>query len=189
MAGPGADRRAGAKIAPERPYRVCRGLNRTGRRREGGGKTYLIWHRGASSVTRNARAEVRYRSKITTLLSHTSVRTLILGVDQAGRIVQHDRNAQEILASTGGTLLGTHLSDLVVETPIPGMPLSSLLEAAKAGREATAVLTLKSQRSGPIDTVVTLQPMRGNTDGCPSALAILRMPPPSVEQFLDPALM
>ncbi len=103
--------------------------------------------------------------------------------------MQHDRNAQEILASTDGALLGTHLSDLVVETPIPGMPLTSLLEAAKAGREATAVLTLKSQRSGPIDTVVTLQPMRGNGDGCPSALAILRMPPPSVEQFLDPALM
>jgi serine phosphatase RsbU (regulator of sigma subunit) len=126
---------------------------------------------------------------ITTLLSHTSVRTLILGVDQAGRIVQHDRNAQEILAPTGGTLLGTHLSDLVVETPVPSMPLTSLLEAAKAGREATAVLTLRSQRSSPIDTVVTLQPMRGGTDGCPSALAILRMPPPSVEQFLDPALM
>jgi GAF domain-containing protein len=85
-------------------------------------------------------------------------------------------------------LLGTHLSDLVVETPVPGMPLNSLLEAAKAGREATAVLTLRSQRSSPIDTVVTLQPMRGG-NGCPSALAILRMPPPSVEQFLDPALM
>ena len=31
--------------------------------------------------------------------------------------------------------------------------------------------------------------MRGDSDACPSALAILRMPPPSVEQFLDPALM
>src|SRR5215471_17674191 len=188
MAGPGADRRAGAKIAPERPYRVCRGLNRTGRRPGRGGKTYLIWHGGASTVTRKAGTEVGYRSKITTLLSHTSVRTLILGVDQAGRIVQHDRNAQEILATSGGALLGTHLSDLVVETPVPGMPLNSLLEAATAGREATAVLTLRSQRSSPIDTVVTLQPMRGG-NGCPSALAILRMPPPSVEQFLDPALM
>ena len=69
------------------------------------------------------------------------------------------------------------------------MPLSSLLEAAKGGREATAVLTLRSQRSSPIDTVVTLQPMRGGDNGCPTALAILRMPPPSVEQFLDPALM
>jgi serine phosphatase RsbU (regulator of sigma subunit)/anti-sigma regulatory factor (Ser/Thr protein kinase) len=116
------------------------------------------------------------------------VRTLILGVDQAGRIVQHDRNAQEILAPASGTLLGTHLSELVVGTTVAGMPLNSLLEAAKAGREATAVLTLRSQRSSPIDTVVTLQPMRGG-NGCPSALAILRMPPPSVEQFLDPALM
>jgi len=109
-------------------------------------------------------------------------------VDQDGRIVQHDRNAQEILAAPDGALLGSQLSDLVVETAIPGMPLSSLLEAAKAGREATAVLTLRSQRNSPIDTVVTLQPMRGG-NGCPAALAILRMPPPSVEQFLDPALM
>ncbi len=70
-----------------------------------------------------------------------------------------------------------------------GTPLNSLLDAVKGGREATAVLTFKAQRSNPIDTVVTLQPMRGDTEGCPSALAILRMPPPSVEQFLDPALM
>ncbi len=67
------------------------------------------------------------------------------------------------------------------------MPLTSLLDAAKAGREATAVLTLRAQRGGPIDAVVTVQPMRGGKAG--SALAIVRMPPPSVEQFVDPALM
>jgi serine phosphatase RsbU (regulator of sigma subunit) len=116
------------------------------------------------------------------------VRTLILGVDAAGRIVQHDRNAQEILAPPNGTLLGTHLSEIVVSTAAGGTPLDSLLSAASTGRDATAVLTLKSQRSSPIDAVVTVQPMRGG-DGSPAALAILRMPPPSVEQFLDPALM
>src|SRR5690349_5437622 len=135
--GPGRIRRAGAWIAPERAHRTWLRLKRRRQRPGQGGKTFLIWHRSASPVTRNAGAEVGYRSKITTLLSHTSVRTLILGVDQAGRIVQHDRNAQEILATSGGALLGTHLSDLVVETPVPGMPLNSLLEAAKAGREAT----------------------------------------------------
>jgi serine phosphatase RsbU (regulator of sigma subunit) len=117
------------------------------------------------------------------------VRTLILGVDPAGRVVQHDRNSKEVLDPPNGSLLGTHLSDLVVSNSPTGTPLNSLLEAVKGGREATAVLTFKAQRSNPIDTVVTLQPMRGDSDACPSALAILRMPPPSVEQFLDPALM
>ena len=117
------------------------------------------------------------------------MRTLILGVDPAGRIVQHDRNAKEVLDPPNGSLLGTHLSDLVVGNSPAGTPLNSLLDAVKGGREATAVLTFKAQRSNPIDTVVTLQPMRGDSDACPSALAILRMPPPSVEQFLDPALM
>ena len=117
------------------------------------------------------------------------MRTLILGVDPAGRVVQHDRNAKEVLDPPDGSLLGTHLSDLVVGNSPTGTPLNSLLDAVKGGREATAVLTFKAQRSNPIDTVVTLQPMRGDTEGCPSALAILRMPPPSVEQFLDPALM
>ena len=35
--------------------------------------------------------------KITSLLSNVSVRTLILGIDETGRIIQHDRNAPEIL--------------------------------------------------------------------------------------------
>jgi len=124
---------------------------------------------------------------ITALANHTSVRTLILGIDPAGRIVQHDRSAQEILAPSNGSLLGAELADLVVSSAAPGVPLASLLDAAKLGREATAVLTLRAQRGSPIDAVVTVQPMHGS-DGS-SALAIVRMPPPSVEQFLDPAVM
>jgi serine phosphatase RsbU (regulator of sigma subunit) len=125
---------------------------------------------------------------IAALSSYTSVRTLILGIDLAGRIVQHDRNSADILAAPSGSLLGTALSDLLVTAPAPGMPLDSLLDAAKAGREATAVLTLRAQRSNPIDAVVTVQPMQGG-NGTAAALAIVRMPPPTVEQFLDPALM
>ncbi|HEY6279765.1 MAG TPA: SpoIIE family protein phosphatase [Streptosporangiaceae bacterium] len=67
-------------------------------------------------------------------------------------------------------------------------PLSGLLEAAHAGREATAVITVRTRRFDPVDAVVTIQPMRGN-DQSISALVIMRMPPPSDEQFLDPALM
>ena len=140
-----------------------------------------------NDLTRNYQEHVGYRAGIAALLTHTSVRTLILGIDSAGRIVQHDRNAPEILAPAKGKLLGSDLAGLVVGGASGGMPLASLLDAAKAGREATTVLTLRARRGGPIDAVVTVQPMRGGKGN--SALAIVRMPPPSVEQFLDPALM
>jgi PAS domain-containing protein len=114
------------------------------------------------------------------------VRTLILGIDPAGRIVWHDRNAQEVLDAPGGALLGAPLDDLVVGGAA-GTPLPGLLEAGRAGREATAVLTLRAQRSDPIDAVVTVQAIDGQ-DGR-SALVIVRIPPASPERFLDPAVM
>ncbi len=132
--------------------------------------------------------EIGYRSKITALLSHTSVRTLILGIDQSGRIIQHDRNAQELLAPPGESLLGANLSDLVTAPAEAGASLKGLLDAARNGREATAVLALRTRRYDPVNAVVSIQPMRGDNDSI-SALVIMRMPPPSDEQFLDPALM
>jgi hypothetical protein len=44
----------------------------------------------------------------------SSVRTLILGIDYDGRIVQHDRNVPRILAREPDELLGAQLSDLTV---------------------------------------------------------------------------
>ena len=44
--------------------------------------------------------------------ANTSVRTLILGIDRSGRIVQHDRTAPKILARDTDDLLGVHLSDI-----------------------------------------------------------------------------
>jgi serine phosphatase RsbU (regulator of sigma subunit) len=126
--------------------------------------------------------------RITAPLPPISVRTLIVGIDPAGRVVQHDRNAQEVLAPATGALLGAHLSDLVAATTGPAAPLASLLDAAKGGREATAMLTLRAQRGEPIDAVVTVQPMQGS-NGHTAALAIMRVPSAVVEQFLDPALM
>ena len=140
------------------------------------------------AVTRSHQGEIRYRSEITALLSHTSGRTLIIGIDQAGRINQHDRSSLEILAPPGEALIGAHLSDLVTAPAEPGSPLQGLLDAARSGREATAVLTLRTGRSDPVDAVVSIQPMRGSDDVI-SALVIMRMPPPADEQFLDPALM
>ncbi len=44
--------------------------------------------------------------------ANPSVRTLILGIDRSGTIVQHDRTAPTILAREPGDLLGAHLSDI-----------------------------------------------------------------------------
>ena len=149
---------------------------------------HLLSRNCVPAVTRSHQGEIRYRSEITALLSHTSARTLIIGIDQAGRINQHDRSSLEILALPGEALLGAHLSDLVTAPVEPGSPLQGLLDAARSGREATAVLTLRTGRSDPVDAVVSIQPMRGSDDVI-SALVIMRMPPPADEQFLDPALM
>jgi serine phosphatase RsbU (regulator of sigma subunit)/anti-sigma regulatory factor (Ser/Thr protein kinase) len=125
---------------------------------------------------------------ISGLPSPSSVRTLILGIDPAGRIVQHDRSAPGILHFTGEVLLGTSLADLVNEPGETGINVASLLEAAGAGREATAVLSLRTRRNCAAEAVVTVQPMQDAGHDL-AALVIMRLPPPADEQFLDPALM
>src|SRR5262245_2130011 len=85
-----------------------------------------------------------------------------------------------------GALLGAPLGDLVIGRAAETLR-SGLLDASRSGREATAVLTLRAQRSDPIDAVVTVQAIDGH-DGR-SALAIVRIPPASTERFLDPAVM
>ena len=52
--------------------------------------------------------------EVNALISSVSVRALILGIDPAGRIVWHDRTAQEMLDPPGGALLGAPLGDLVL---------------------------------------------------------------------------
>jgi serine phosphatase RsbU (regulator of sigma subunit) len=126
--------------------------------------------------------------EITALLSNTSARTLILGIDQSGRIVQHDRNAPEILAHEQESLAGTPLADLIAGPTGPGSPLHGLLDAAESGREATAVLSVQLHRLKPVDAVASVQPMQGD-DPELTSLVILRMPPPGDERFVDPALM
>ena len=52
-------------------------------------------------------------SDISALLSSTSARTLTVGVDKAGVILQHDRAAGEILAQAPEPLLGVELGSLI----------------------------------------------------------------------------
>ncbi|MGH3263120.1 MAG: hypothetical protein ACRDNS_14105, partial [Trebonia sp.] len=75
--------------------------------------------------------------------ANTSVRTLILGIDRGGRIVQHDRTAPKVLARSTDDLLGVHLSDITANPsdPATGFAISILLDAMKSDREGNTVLT------------------------------------------------
>jgi len=148
----------------------------------------------------------------------TSVRTIILGIDYDGRIVQHDRNAPQILAREPEELLGAHLSDLTAgvaqSTAAQGSTaqgnsaqgnsaqgnshaaraadgvaaVSGLLEAIRSDREGSAMLTIDTRDGYRTDAVVTVHPMRAGETSL-AALALLRIPAPRAERFIDPALM
>jgi serine phosphatase RsbU (regulator of sigma subunit) len=129
---------------------------------------------------------------------NSSVRTLILGIDRTGRIVQHDRTAPKILARSSSDLLGVHLNDITSNGVERGAGVSSgrsgqkeavttLLEAVKADREGNAVLTLSLAGGGTAEAVVTAKPMQGDSDV--AAFVILQIPVPNAERFVDPAVM
>src|ERR1700689_3795749 len=100
----------------------------------------------------------------------SSVRTVILGIDYDGRIVQHDRNAPQILAREPEELLGAQLSDLISSgaqgnSPQENSPgvrqaeglvaVSGLLDAIRSDREASAMLTIDTRDGYPAEAVVT----------------------------------
>jgi serine phosphatase RsbU (regulator of sigma subunit)/anti-sigma regulatory factor (Ser/Thr protein kinase) len=124
---------------------------------------------------------------ISALLSSTSARTLTVGVDKAGVILQHDRAAGEILAQAPEPLLGVELGSLITGSSY-GSGLPGLIDAACSDREGTAVLSVKTANGHDADAVVTVQPVR-SADPRLVALIILRIAPPSEERFLDPAVM
>jgi anti-sigma regulatory factor (Ser/Thr protein kinase) len=128
-----------------------------------------------------------------------SVRTLILGIDRTGRIVQHDRTAPKILARSSDDLLGVNLSDITAaQSKDGGKPISpdqgatlvvaSLLEAIKADREANDMLSIALADGTIASSVVSARPMQaGGSDV--AALVILQIPIPSGERFIEPGLM
>jgi hypothetical protein len=138
----------------------------------------------------------------------SSVRTLILGIDYDGRIVQHDRNAAKILARKPDDLLGAQLIELTSAgahgvgahgaSPDGNAPagrqadakaaVAGLLEAIRSDREGSAMLTIDTRDGLPAEAVVTVHPMRAGGTSL-AALALLRIPAPNSERFVDPALM
>jgi Stage II sporulation protein E (SpoIIE)/Histidine kinase-like ATPase domain/PAS fold len=133
----------------------------------------------------------------------SSVRTLILGIDYDGRIVQHDRNAAKILARKPEDLLGAQLIELLSASTQPNgahanspaarqvdgaAAVAGLLEAIRSDREGSAMLTIDTRDGRPAEAVVTVHPMRAGGTSL-AALALLRIPAPKQERFVDPALM
>ena len=127
-------------------------------------------------------------TEISALLSNASARTLTLGIDKTGRVLQHDRNSADMLAYPGDALLGTELGSLLAGPSSHTIALEGLLSAALSGREGTAVLTFRTRDGDPLDSVVTIQPMR-SCDPSLIGLVLIRIPPPSEGRFLDPAVM
>ncbi len=139
----------------------------------------------------------------------SSVRTLILGIDYDGRIVQHDRNADRILARKPEDLLGAQLIELTsgahgnhaagdqaqaqanshaARPADAAAAVAGLLEAIRSDREGSAMLTIDTRDGIPAEAVVTVYPMRAGGTSL-AALALLRIPAPNSERFVDPALM
>jgi len=128
-----------------------------------------------------------------------SVRTLILGIDRTGRIVQHDRTAPKILARSSDDLLGVNLADITATQPKDGgtpvspdkgatLVVAGLLEAIKSDREANDMLSIALADGTVASSVVTARPMSaGGSDV--SAFVILQIPIPSGERFIEPGLM
>ncbi|QFG26396.1 ATP-binding SpoIIE family protein phosphatase [Actinomadura sp. WMMB 499] len=112
----------------------------------------------------------------------SSTRILILGLDWAGRILQFDRNAAAVLSADPDGLLGAGLDEV-----IPGAR-EPLLEAARAGRERTAMLALETAEGAVLDAVVTVHPMSGGAPDL-AALAVIKVPVPLADRFADPAVI
>src|SRR6266702_7184664 len=132
----------------------------------------------------------------------SSVRTLILGIDYDGHIVQHDRNAAKILARKPDDLLGAQLIELTsaashADNAQPSADgaqgnqanshggrqadaaaaVAMLLEAIRSDREGSAMLTIDTRDGIPAEAVVTVHPMRADGTSL-AALALLRIPAP-----------
>src|SRR5258708_24051839 len=110
---------------------------------------------GGASVASAVAAEV------STALANTSTRTLLLGIDKAGRIRQHDRGAGDVLSTEPGALIGTELASLLAAPDGPAAAtLHGLVDGAMSDRESTTVLAVRTANGAAADAIVTIQPIR-----------------------------
>src|SRR5215468_8372837 len=143
-----------------------------------------------SLVTAGKRDSRRAAPPPVNVTLNSSVRTLILGIDRSGRIVQHDHTTPKILAGSSGDLLGVQLADITAagHGKSENDAVATLLDAVKAEREGNAVLTIALANGGTAEAIVSAKPMQTG-GGSVAAFVILQIPVPSAERFVDPALM
>jgi serine phosphatase RsbU (regulator of sigma subunit)/anti-sigma regulatory factor (Ser/Thr protein kinase) len=116
----------------------------------------------------------------------SATRTLVLGIDSTGQVVQSGQNAPAVLGYQPADLLGKPTGALVDDEPKTKEDLDGLLEAVASGQERTVVLAVRRADESVADAVVTAQPMVA--DGVRALLHIRVALPPS-ERFQDPAHM
>lgn len=116
----------------------------------------------------------------------SSARALILGLDEAGRIVDHDRPAAALLDGAGGSLLGTEFASLVADR-LQAESFGEYLDAVRAGRDVTTVVKIRAPQLGQADAVVTLQPVSSSTGL--AVRVIVRISPPAEGRFADMEVM
>ncbi|HEY7489323.1 MAG TPA: SpoIIE family protein phosphatase [Streptosporangiaceae bacterium] len=125
-------------------------------------------------------------------------RTLVLGIDASGTVVQCGQNAHGVLGRAPEEVLSLKLSDLVAD---PGGQLDTLLDAVGSEQERTAMLqvmrtgdpvgndeSVEVRTETAIDAIVTVQPMLAAEDKL-AGLVHIRVALPSSERFLDPGMM
>ncbi len=128
-------------------------------------------------------------AEVSAVLANTSTRTLILGIDKTGRIRQHDRSAGDVLSAEPGALIGTELASLLASSGERfAVALQGLIDGACSDREGTTVLPFATASGAVADAVVTIQPVR-SADPELAAQVIMRIAPPVLERFVDPAVM
>ena len=102
---------------------------------------------------------------------NSSVRTIILGIDHSGRIVQHDRTAPAVLARPADKLLGATLSDLLTEVGATDQRAGKT--AGKSGNNGTVAAsagarsaTAAGSPASASETVATLlEAIRSDREG------------------------
>ncbi|MFI0453085.1 SpoIIE family protein phosphatase [Actinomadura sp. 6N118] len=107
-------------------------------------------------------------------------------MDSSGKILQFDRNAAAVLAKNPDDLCGAPFGDMIVGGSDGA--LEGLLAAVAAGRETSAMVAIQAGEGTTHDAVITVHPMSGG-DPDLSALAVIRVPVPLADRFLDPAVI
>lgn len=113
-------------------------------------------------------------------------RTLVLGINSSGQIVQCGQNSLSVLGCEPQTLLGLQAGTIVDEAK---EQLDSLLESVRSGHERTAMLGIRGDNGSVTEAVVTAQPMVAPDGEGLTALLHIRVPLASAARFLDPAQM